>query len=146
MGGPSKILTLLLAILCIVAGCHPDQAKGDITPRQGAFAGTGKSTGKKKPHGSPSGIYGYVSGLSNGDQPAPFNTPKVQIIITDVRTKRTIKRIYTNANGDFTVSVPPGEYALTAVNPPSQAWGGNAKASVRVWRGFRTLTYIVFTL
>lgn len=104
------------------------------------------AAGTKKQRHSPSGIYGYVSGLSNNDERTLYNTPNVQIIITNIRTKRVIKRIYTNANGDFAVSVPPGKYELTAINPPDKAWGGDATATVTVWRGFRTLTYILFTL
>ena len=89
----------------------------------------------------PSGIYGYT--LFNDNQPNPehpagvtYIIPNCEVIITDARNSKIIKRSRSNSSGKFKITLLPDKYIVYPVHKEYTGSWTTDKTAVTVWQGF----------
>jgi len=86
---------------------------------------------------STSGVYGYVQVDTMNPQVGMEYVPNCNIIVRRTKDKKVIKRAKSNGDANFTITLPPGKYSVTA-SPPTGWAMSRTTVIVTVWKGFYT--------
>lgn len=101
-----------------------------------------------------SGICGWSTQAGGSAEAGNFTASSYTLVIKGAKGKRIIKKVKTKDNGDFNVTLPPGNYIIIP-NPElkrgddayitvNNAEGFSGKAKVTVWKGYYTPITVFF--
>lgn len=104
-----------------------------------------RSTSKKT-----SGIYGHIKTITrtaNEEYGATKSMAFSDVVVKSKSNSKFMKKTQSNRYGDFTISLPPGKYIVTATVPTTSLPKGwhpeSVEQAVTVWQGFYTKSNLI---